>query len=137
MTPSFFGADKQTQFVRESVALETNSIPGGEGKEEAFDSKGRGRAWSYPELLCSLFGSLGTNEKFSSGNPSAVRLATFNETFIQRVKWMKEQDKWRDQHGKAVTHITPEQSIQERVRSVDSKTKETPISYHQARVVGV
>jgi len=112
-------------------------MAGDEGTEESSDSKDRDRVWSYPELLYCLFAALGINEKFSAGKSIVVRLATLNETYITRVKWMKEQDKWRDQHGKTVTHITPEQSIQERVRAVDSKTKDTPISYQQDRVVGV
>jgi hypothetical protein len=48
---------------------------------------------------------------------------------------MKEQDKWRDQHGKSVTDITPEESIDLRIQEVTTKTKQTPISYQQARVV--
>ena len=50
---------------------------------------------------------------------------------------MKEQDKWRDQHGKPVTDITPEESIDLRVQEVYTKTKQTPISYQQARVITV
>jgi hypothetical protein len=52
---------------------------------------------------------------------------------------MKEQDKWRDQHGKSVTDITPEESIDInlRVQEVYTKTKQTPISYQQARVITV
>jgi hypothetical protein len=45
--------------------------------------------------------------------------------------------KWSDQHGKSVTDITPEQSIEERVREVTTRTKDTPISYQQARVITV
>ncbi len=50
---------------------------------------------------------------------------------------MKEHDKWRDQHDKRVTHITPEQSIQEHVKEIDSRTVSSPISYQQSRVVGI
>ena len=50
---------------------------------------------------------------------------------------MKEHDKWRDQHGKRVTHITPEQFIQELVKENDSRTTSSPISYQQTRVVGI
>jgi hypothetical protein len=50
---------------------------------------------------------------------------------------MKEQDKWRDQYGKPVTDITPEESIGLRVQEVDTKTKQTPISYQQARIITV
>jgi hypothetical protein len=50
---------------------------------------------------------------------------------------MKEQDKWRDQHDKPVTEVTPEQSIELRVKEITRKTKDTPISYQQERVVKV
>jgi hypothetical protein len=30
------------------------------------------------------------------------------EAYTEWVKWMKEQNKWRDQLGKPVTDITPE-----------------------------
>jgi hypothetical protein len=50
---------------------------------------------------------------------------------------MKEQDKWRDQHGNPVTDITPEESIDLRVQEVYTKTKQTPISYQQTRVITV
>jgi hypothetical protein len=51
---------------------------------------------------------------------------------------MKEQDKWRDQHGKLVTAVTPEESIQLRVKEITTKkTKDTPISYQQERVTKV
>ena len=50
---------------------------------------------------------------------------------------MKEHDKWRDQHGKPVTDITPEEYIDLRVQEVNTKTKQTPISYQQARVITV
>jgi hypothetical protein len=50
---------------------------------------------------------------------------------------MKEQDKWRDQHGKTVTEVTSEQSIEVRVKEITSKSKDTPISYQQERVVEV
>ncbi len=107
------------------------------GKDDAGAKKGRGRAFCFPELLCCLFAALGTNERFSAGKCTAVRLQSFNEAYTQRVTWMKEQDKWRDQHGKPVTNITPEQCIQERVKEVNARTQETPISYQQAGVVKV
>jgi hypothetical protein len=50
---------------------------------------------------------------------------------------MKEQDKWRDHHNKLVTVVTSEQSITLRVKEITNKTKETPISYQQERVVKV
>ena len=72
-----------------------------------------------------------------SGKPTPVRLSSFNTAYTQRVKWMKEQDKWRDQHGKPVTKVTPEESIELRVKEVTNKTKDTPISYQQERVIKV
>ncbi len=80
---------------------------------------------------------LGTNERFSGGKPTAVRLSTSNSAYTQRVKWMKEQDKWRDQHDKLVTTVTPEESIQLHVKEITTKTKDTPISYQQERVTKV
>ena len=50
---------------------------------------------------------------------------------------MKEHDKWRDQHGKLVTEVTPEESIRLCVKEITTKTKDTPISYQQERVVKV
>ncbi len=87
--------------------------------------------------MCCLFTALGTNERFSAGKCTAVRLQFFNEAYTQRVKWMKEQDNWRVQLGKPVTDITPEQSIQDRVKEVNTRTQETPISYKQAGVVKI
>ena len=54
---------------------------------------------TFPELMCCMWAALGTNERFSAGKPTAVRLSTSNSAYTQRVKWMKEQDKWREQHG--------------------------------------
>jgi hypothetical protein len=65
------------------------------------------------------------------------RGAVDNTSYTQWVKWMKEQDKWRDPHGKSVTDITPEESIDLRVQEVYTKTKQTPISYQQTRVITV
>jgi hypothetical protein len=84
-----------------------------------------------------MWAALGTNERFSAGKPTPVRLSTSNSVYTQRVKWMKEQDKWRDQHGKPVTEVTPEESIELRVKEITRKTKDTPISYQQERVVKV
>ena len=92
---------------------------------------------TFPELMCCMWAALGTNERFSAGANTALRLSTFNTAYTQRVKWMKEQDKWRDQHNKLVTAVTPEESIQLRVKEITTKTKETPISSHVARVVKV
>jgi hypothetical protein len=50
---------------------------------------------------------------------------------------MKEHDKWRDQHGKLVTEVTQEESIRLCVKEITTKTKDTPISYQQERVVKV
>jgi hypothetical protein len=84
-----------------------------------------------------MWAALGTNEKFCAGKPTPVRLSSFNSAYMQRVKWMKQQDKWRDQHGKPVTEVTPEESIELRVKEVTNKTKDTPISYQQERVIKV
>jgi hypothetical protein len=79
-------------------------MPGDGGKEEerleASSSKGhRGKAFTYPELMCCLFAALGTNEKFSAGKPGAVRLQIFNNDLLLRVRWMKEHDKWSNKDG--------------------------------------
>lgn len=50
---------------------------------------------------------------------------------------METHDKWRDQFDQSVTKITPQESIQTRVVSVDSRTKDTPISYQVARVIDI
>jgi hypothetical protein len=84
-----------------------------------------------------MWAVLGTNERLSGGKPTAVRLSTSNSAYTQRVKWMKEHDKWRDQHGKLVTAVTPEESIQLLVKEITTKTKDTPISYQQERVTKV
>jgi hypothetical protein len=98
---------------------------------------GHGKDMTYPELMCCMWAVLGTNERFSGGNTTAVRLSTSNSDYTQRVKWMKEQDKWRDQHGKLVTTVTSEESIKLRVKEITTKTKDTPISYQQERVTKV
>ena len=51
-----------------------------------------------------------------------------------RIRWMRQHDKWRCQYDESVTEVTSEESIQTRCVSVDSKTRETPISYQVARV---
>ncbi len=109
------------------------------GKEQGGDAKkgGRVKAITFPELMCCMWVALGTNERFSADAPTPVRLSSFNTDYTKRVKWMKEQDKWRDQHVKPVTDITPEESIDLRVQEVYTKTKQTPISYQQARVITV
>ena len=50
---------------------------------------------------------------------------------------MKEHDKWRDHNGNLVSDVSPEDSIQTRVKTVTTSTKDTPILYQVARVVGV
>ena len=107
------------------------------GQQEGGAKQGRGKSMTFPELMCCMWAALGTNERFSAGTATALRLSTFNSAYRQRVKWMKEQDKWRDQHNKLVTAVTPEESIALRVKVVSSKTKETPISSQVARVVKV
>ena len=107
------------------------------GQQEGGAKQGRGKNMTFPELMCCMWAALGTNERFSAGANTALRLSTFNSAYTQRVKWMKEQDKWRDQHNKLVTAVTPEESIALRVKVVSSKTKETPISSQVARVVKV
>ena len=59
----------------------------------------------FPEIICCLFTCLGTNEKFSTWKLKHVRLQGFNDVYTQRVKFMKEHDKWRDQYGKRVTPV--------------------------------
>ena len=73
---------------------------GKEGGQKQGDSQkgGRGKVITFPELMCGMWAALGTNERFSTGKPTPVRLSTSNSAYTQRVKCMKEQDKWRDQH---------------------------------------
>ena len=101
------------------------------GQQEGGAKQGRGKNMTFPELMCCMWAALGTNERFSAGAATALRLSTFNSAYKQRVKWMQEQDNWRDQHGKLVTAVTPEESIALRVKEITSKTKETPISSQQ------
>jgi hypothetical protein len=112
---------------------------GKEGGQQEGVTKtgGRGKNMTFPELMCCMWAALGTNERFSAGAATALRLSTTNSAYTQRVKWMKEQDKWRDQHNKFVTVVTPEESIQLRVKQITTKTKDTPISYQQERVTKV
>ncbi len=112
---------------------------GKEGGQQEGGAKtgGRGKNMTFPELMSCMWAALGTNERFSAGTPTALRLSTSNSAYTQRVKWMKEQDKWRDHHNKLVTVVTSEQSITLRVKEITNKTKETTISYQQERVVKV
>ena len=130
-SPTFVDVDKLTlQLLLTSTNLsifrltvtetnfETDSMPGDGEKEDAGDISDRGKDFCFPELMYCLFAYLGANEKFSADKPKPVRLQDFNDVYMQRVKWMKVNDKWRDQHVKRVTHITPEQSIQERIKEI-------------------
>jgi hypothetical protein len=112
---------------------------GKEGGQQEGGAKtgGRGKNMTFPEMMCCMWAALGTNERFSAGAPTAQRLSTSNSAYTQRVNLMQEQDKWRDQHNKLVTTVTPEESIQFRVKEISTKTKDTPISYQQERVVKV
>ena len=83
------------------------------GKEDGVGKKGRDKDFCFPELMYCMFSCLGTIERFSVCKTPPVCLNSFNKAYTQRVKWMKEQDKWRDQHDKSVTDIMPEQSIEE------------------------
>jgi hypothetical protein len=106
-------------------------------QEGGVKQTGRDKVMTYPELMCYMWAVLGTNERLSGGKPTTVRLSTSNSAYTQRVKWMKEHDKWRDHHGNLVTTVTPEESIQLRVKEITTKTKDTPISYQQERVTKV
>jgi hypothetical protein len=103
---------------------------GKEGGQQEGDVKqgGRGKVMTFPELMCCMWAVLGTNESFIAGEPTDVRLSTSNSAYTQLVKWMKEQDKWRDQNGKLLTAVTPEESINLRVKEITTKTKDTMIS---------
>ncbi len=70
------------------------------GQQEGGARKGGGgKAMTFPELMFCMYVVLGTNERFSAGKGTAVRLSTSNSAYTQRVKWMKEHDNWRYQHG--------------------------------------
>jgi hypothetical protein len=122
-------------------------MSGGDGGMEGGRVTGRwNQKWGPREgqdfsgvdvLACTLSWVLGTNERFISVKGTAVRLSTSNSAYTQRVKWMKEYDKWKDQHGKLVTEVTSEESIRLSVKEITTKTKDTPISYQQERVVKV
>ena len=52
---------------------------GNEGeKEQGGGAKkgGRGKAFTFPELMCCMWAALGTNEKFSNDAPTPVRLSS-------------------------------------------------------------
>ncbi len=108
-------------------------MPGGDGDKEGgreggqqeggARKGGRGKTMTFPELMCCMYDVLGTNERFRSGKGTVVRLSTSNSAYTQRVKWMKEHDKWRDQHDKLVTEVMPEESI--RLRNLWQKSTST------------
>jgi len=67
---------------------------GKEGRQDlgGVKQEDRGKTFTFPELMCSMWSALGTNERFSADQASGVPLSTFNSTYKQRVKWMKEHD---------------------------------------------
>ena len=84
------------------------------GQQEGGARKGgRGKARTFPELMCCMYAVLGPGyqREIQLWKVTAVRLSTSNSAYTQRVKWMKEHDKWRDQHGKLVTEVTPERAF--------------------------
>jgi hypothetical protein len=61
------------------------------GKEQGGDSKkgGRGKVITFPELMCCMLAALGTNERFSAGAPTPVRLSS--DLRVQEVYTKTEQ----------------------------------------------
>jgi hypothetical protein len=53
------------------------------GKEQGGVSKkgDRGKAITFPELMCCMWSALGTNERFSAGATTPVRLSSFNTSY--------------------------------------------------------
>jgi hypothetical protein len=51
------------------------------GKDDTDSKKDHVRAFCFPELMYCLFTVLGTNERFSAGKCTAVRLQSFNEVY--------------------------------------------------------
>ena len=60
------------------------------GQQEGGAKQGRSKNMTFPELMCCMWAALGTNERFSAGAATALRLSTFNSDYKQRVKWMQE-----------------------------------------------
>ena len=57
------------------------------GKEEGGAKKGgRSKAITFPELMCCMWAALGTNERYSAGKATPVRLSSFNTAYTQRVQ---------------------------------------------------
>ena len=53
-----------------------------EGGQQAGGAKqGRGKNMTFPELMCCMWAALGTNERFSAGAVTALRLSTFNSAY--------------------------------------------------------
>ena len=103
MTPQDLSESTNRAYLLEARHLRNIFMPSEEGmeggkeggKEQGGGAKkgGSGKVFTFPELMCCMWTALGTNEKFSAGAPTPVRLLSFNTTYKQRVKWMKEQDK--------------------------------------------
>ena len=97
MTLPDLSAPTKRAYLLEARRLRNNFMPGEGGQEGGKDDgggkRGRGKAITFPELMCYMWSALGTNERFSAGAPTAVRLSSFNTAYTQRVKWMKV--KWR------------------------------------------
>jgi hypothetical protein len=75
--------------VPSCAASLTNSIPGDDGgqeggkeggQQEGDAKQGRGKNMTFPELMYCMWAALGTNERFSAGAHTALRLSTFNFT---------------------------------------------------------
>ncbi len=73
------------------VALKTNSMPGDDGgkdggkeggqQEGGAKQGGRVTNMTFPELMCCMWAALGTNERFSAGAPTTLRLSTSNAAY--------------------------------------------------------
>jgi hypothetical protein len=75
MTTQVFSARTNLAYLSGDRRL-TNTFPewGEGGKDDAGTNKVRDKASCFPELMCSLFTTLCTNERFSVGNCTSVRL---------------------------------------------------------------
>jgi hypothetical protein len=113
MTPQDFSAPTNRVYLLEARRFRNIFIPsegGMEGEKEGGKEQGggtkkgdHGKTITFPDLMYWMWSVLGTNERFSADATTPVRLSFFNTSYTQWVKWMKEQDKWRDQHDKSVT----------------------------------
>ncbi len=43
------------------------------GQQEGGAKQGRGKNMTFPELMCCMWATLGTNERFSAGAPTSLR----------------------------------------------------------------